>query len=85
MRLSVGDTAVLEMENDGVRTGSGGSGGSGITGLRERLAALGGTVTVQSRGGRFRLTAEVPLVTGRAGTRPVAGTGAGGGLRDGRG
>ncbi|GGW45876.1 hypothetical protein GCM10010381_33900 [Streptomyces xantholiticus] len=63
VRLSVSSAAaVLVVENDGL---SGGSptcgGGSGLAGLRERLAALGGTLDAGPVGGRmFRLTAEVP-------------------------
>lgn len=70
--------ARLILENDGVRGGaySGltqgaavsdaaartGDSGSGLVGLRERLAALGGTLTVAAdpASGTFRLTAEVP-------------------------
>ncbi|MEU7152733.1 histidine kinase [Streptomyces sp. NPDC039022] len=58
-----GPAVVFTMENDGVvedavRRG----GGSGIAGLRERLAALGGTLTVGPRpDGRFWLRAHVPL------------------------
>jgi two-component system sensor histidine kinase DesK len=38
------------------------SGGSGLTGLRERLTALGGTLAAeQQAAGRFRLTATIPL------------------------
>ncbi|MET9989794.1 histidine kinase [Streptomyces mutabilis] len=59
---------VLTVENDGVPevTGSadavGAGGGSGLAGLRERLAAVDGTLEAGSVGkGVFRLTAEVPL------------------------
>ena len=57
-----GTVAVLVMENDGVPPRpSGGGTGSGLAGLRERLAALGGSVTAEELpGGRFRLTARVP-------------------------
>ncbi|MGW7364835.1 sensor histidine kinase [Streptomyces sp. NPDC054841] len=61
VRLSVSEgAAVLVVENDGaVRAPAGG--GSGLTGLRERLAALGGTLEAGPTGnGMFRLTAEVP-------------------------
>lgn len=57
-----GPVTELTMENDGVppsRTTTGG--GSGLAGLRERLAALGGTLTDERRDdGTFRLTARVP-------------------------
>lgn len=64
---------VLKVENDGVAgpDGSGGvsgrGGGSGLAGLRERLAAVGGTLQAGAAGeDGFRLVAEVPLaaVTG---------------------
>jgi two-component system sensor histidine kinase DesK len=61
--------AVLVVENDGLvvqddepaRESAASGSGSGIAGLRERLAALGGTLDAGPIGGRmFRLTAEVP-------------------------
>lgn len=74
VRLAVreGRDAVLVMENDGLpeqgvlaRVGSGGTpttAGAGLAGLRERLATLGGTLDAGPvAGGRFRLTARVPL------------------------
>ncbi|MFJ5922651.1 sensor histidine kinase [Kitasatospora sp. NPDC092948] len=65
-RLRVADgAAVLEVENDGVpavppaRTEGT---GSGLRGLRERLAAHGGTLTAAGPGpGRFLVTAELPM------------------------
>ncbi|MBR7676356.1 hypothetical protein KDA82_25770, partial [Streptomyces daliensis] len=82
-----GARVVLVMENDGVKEaprpgfprGSGApgdSGGHGLAGLRERLAVLGGTLTVETQedgtgAGTFRLTAEVPV------DEPVAGNGNG--------
>ncbi|GAA2816940.1 sensor histidine kinase [Kitasatospora sp. CM 4170] len=65
IRLSrAGDRAVLELENDGVPAvpiPSQGS-GTGLRGLRERLAAHDGELTVPDAGpGRFRLLATVPL------------------------
>lgn len=70
MRVTEG-VAVLVMENDGVSPGPSGppgsDGGSGLAGLRERLAALGGTLAAERRPpAAFRLTARVPLA--RAGT-----------------
>ncbi|AKN71417.1 histidine kinase [Streptomyces sp. PBH53] len=60
--------AVLTVENDGAVT-PGGGGGSGLAGLRERLAAVGGTLEaglVDGGRDRFRLVAEVPLTATRA-------------------
>lgn len=60
------DAAVLHVENDGATatataTASGGP-GSGLAGLRERLGALDGSLEAgPAEGGRFRLTATVPL------------------------
>lgn len=73
--LAVSDgAAVLTVENDGVQSGSRGGGGggglsqgSGLAGLRERLAALGGTLDAGgAAGGCFRLTATVPVPAGRS-------------------
>ncbi|MFI1183223.1 sensor histidine kinase [Streptomyces sp. NPDC020799] len=67
MRI-VDEVAVLVMENDGVRVEApeaGTGSGSGLAGLRERLAALGGTITAERPGTKmFRVTAEVPLIDG---------------------
>ncbi|MEV4879309.1 sensor histidine kinase [Streptomyces cyaneofuscatus] len=54
---------VLEVENDGAGAVSEvGGGGSGLAGLRERLAALGGSLEAGAAGdGLFRVTATVPL------------------------
>ncbi|MYR45739.1 sensor histidine kinase [Streptomyces sp. SID5910] len=67
VRLSEG-RVVLTVENDGVPetagtpAGAGASDGSGLAGLRERLAAVDGTLEAgPAGGGVFRLTAEVPL------------------------
>jgi two-component system sensor histidine kinase DesK len=60
---------VLTVENDGVGASSGtdsGTDGSGLAGLRERLAAVDGTLEAGPvGGGMFRLVAEVPLSTAR--------------------
>ncbi|MEU7281235.1 sensor histidine kinase [Streptomyces sp. NPDC045431] len=78
--------AVLVVENDGAGTGPGaipGAGpaaGSGLAGLRERLAALDGTLDAGwVRDGRFRVTARVPAVAdaGDAGAGAAAGVAAG--------
>ncbi|MGW2841639.1 sensor histidine kinase [Streptomyces sp. NPDC001493] len=60
-------TVRLTVENDGVPGGPGpgpvpASGGSGLPGLRERLAALDGSLEAGPAGsGLFRLTATVPV------------------------
>lgn len=54
----------LVMENDGVRSGEPPRFGNGLLGLSERLAPLGGRVTVERRGrDRFRLTAALPVAS----------------------
>ncbi|NBE97446.1 sensor histidine kinase [Nonomuraea sp. KC401] len=56
------DEAELEVRNDGVAERPGGDLGSGLAGLRERLAAAGGTVNAQPAGdGEFVLNAVVSL------------------------
>ncbi|MDQ8705943.1 histidine kinase [Streptomyces sp. LHD-70] len=73
-----GRTAVLTVENDGVRPQSappGTSRGSGLVGLRERLSGVAGALEAGPTGdGHFRLTAEVPLTGAPAtvGTAPAA-------------
>ncbi|MFF2227255.1 sensor histidine kinase [Streptomyces globisporus] len=65
------DAVVLEVENDGADgtdplDGGGDGGGSGLAGLRERLGALGGTLTAGPAGDDlFRVTATVPLTAAR--------------------
>ncbi|NEA55663.1 sensor histidine kinase [Streptomyces sp. SID13666] len=59
-------SAVLTMENDGAvavpAVAAPTTPGTGLTGLRERVGALGGTLTAEpDTGGVFRLTACVPL------------------------
>ncbi|MEV7613295.1 histidine kinase [Streptomyces sp. NPDC089799] len=52
----------LVVENDGAPTEPSGRPGSGLAGLRERLAVLDGTLEAGTvAGGRFRLTAHVPV------------------------
>ncbi|MFG2333638.1 sensor histidine kinase [Streptomyces sp. NPDC048604] len=56
---------LLEVENDGVRPSPlpPRLPGSGLTGLRERLTAVNGTLEAgPEKGGRFRVTARVPLL-----------------------
>ncbi|MFG3662049.1 sensor histidine kinase [Streptomyces sp. NPDC047706] len=53
---------VLTVENNGAAGTAGGGGGSGLAGLRERLAAVDGTLEAGPAGrGLFRVVAEVPL------------------------
>ncbi|MFJ3879188.1 sensor histidine kinase [Streptomyces sp. NPDC090077] len=60
----------LLVENDGVPETPAGMPGSGLAGLRERLAAVDGTLLAgPAEGGRFRLRAEVPLDTRRVEVR----------------
>ncbi|MEU0089672.1 histidine kinase [Kribbella sp. NPDC006257] len=54
-------SVLLRMENDGARSERKLNPGNGLTGLRERLAEVGGTLTAEPRpGGRFLLQAELP-------------------------
>lgn len=55
-------TAVLEMTNDGA-TRQGGRGGTGLTGMSERVTAMGGVLTAGAGegAGEFRLRATIPL------------------------
>ncbi|MET9830941.1 histidine kinase [Streptomyces sp. NPDC006385] len=56
---------VLTVENDGAAGAPDGGGGSGLAGLRERLAAVDGTLEAGRVGaGAFRVVAEVPLTAG---------------------
>ncbi|MEU0068935.1 histidine kinase [Streptomyces sp. NPDC006332] len=62
-RATTGRRVVLTVENDRARA-SDGSGGSGLTGLRERLAAVDGSLEAGfTEAGGFRVVAEVPLTT----------------------
>ncbi|MFJ8635153.1 sensor histidine kinase [Streptomyces sp. NPDC093568] len=61
VRVSEG-RVVLTVENDGAAGAADGGGGSGLTGLRERLAAVDGTLAAGRVGEAvFRLVADVPL------------------------
>ncbi|MER7127432.1 sensor histidine kinase [Streptosporangium saharense] len=64
-RIAIGlreGTAVLEMTNDGA-TRPGGRGGTGLTGMSERVTAMGGVLTAGAGegAGEFRLRAVIPL------------------------
>ena len=57
---STGSVLVLDVGDDGVGGADAGR-GSGLRGLRDRVAAVGGTLTVDSRpGGGTRIRAELP-------------------------
>ncbi|MFJ3724744.1 sensor histidine kinase [Streptomyces sp. NPDC090045] len=63
IRLTAPETGsvTLVVENDGAPDAPAGPPGSGLAGLRERLAALDGTLQAGLVGdGRFRLLAEIP-------------------------
>ncbi|WP_409058539.1 sensor histidine kinase [Streptomyces sp. SYP-A7185] len=61
------DRTSLVVENDGVPDAPPeGRAGSGLAGLRERLAAVAGTLDFTCGDGRFRLAAEVPITRLRA-------------------
>ncbi|MGW1674813.1 sensor histidine kinase [Streptomyces sp. NPDC002324] len=83
--------AVLTVENDGIRatgapedTGRSVGAGSGLAGLRERLAAVDGTLEAGPVGGEaFRVVARVPLGSGGPGIASGAGSGAGAGAGSG--
>ncbi|MEU3311541.1 histidine kinase [Streptomyces sp. NPDC006662] len=63
-------TLTLLVENDGVPEAPAGPPGSGLAGLRERLAAVDGSLHAGPAGsGRFRLRAEIPLHTRRTEVR----------------
>lgn len=55
------DASILRVQNDGVTSSSArATGGSGLSGLRERLAEVGGTLTAEELSGQFVLTAWLP-------------------------
>ncbi|MFI6640257.1 sensor histidine kinase [Streptomyces sp. NPDC050504] len=64
IRLTAADgRAVLAVENDGAPDAPTAPPGSGLAGLRERLAALDGSLeAARTEDGRWLLTASVPLV-----------------------
>ena len=75
VRIGVEESSiVLEVTDDG-RGGSGPE-GAGLTGMRERIAALGGAVQRDGGSGmRVRVTLPVEATTGIAGARPSESSG----------
>jgi signal transduction histidine kinase len=66
-----GDSLRVEIADDGVG-GADPSGGSGLRGLADRVAALGGSLSVVSpRGGGTRVVAEIPLGEQRPAISPA--------------
>jgi len=62
VRVVRGDDLCVEVVDDGV--GGDATPGNGIAGMRERAAALGGTVEAGPRdGGGFRVVAHLPVAT----------------------
>jgi two-component system sensor histidine kinase DesK len=60
----VGDSAELEVSDDGVGTASAAGEGSGLRGLAERMAEAGGALEAgPAANGGFRLVARVPIAT----------------------
>jgi signal transduction histidine kinase len=53
-------TARVSVSDDGRGIGAGQAEGTGLTGVRERLQLMGGTLTVESRTGRTTVIAEIP-------------------------
>jgi signal transduction histidine kinase len=61
VRLAYGDGLTVEVTDDGVGDEAPGAPGNGISGMRERAAALGGTVEAGPRPeGGFRVVAHLP-------------------------
>ncbi|WP_079107142.1 sensor histidine kinase [Streptomyces sp. NRRL S-1521] len=65
--LYEGDALTLRVDDDGPATGAeAGGSGNGLAGMRERAAALGGTIEAgPCQEGGFRVTAVLPLPAGR--------------------
>ncbi|MGC1190920.1 MAG: ATP-binding protein [Candidatus Binatus sp.] len=63
VQVTIGTSAGIvrvSVTDDGRGIGKRQSEGSGLTGVRERLALMGGGLTVESRAGRTTLVAEIP-------------------------
>jgi signal transduction histidine kinase len=61
-----GDAVSVLVEDNGAG-GADPAGGSGLRGMADRIAALGGTLSVDSAGGGTRIAAEIPLGGDRQG------------------
>jgi signal transduction histidine kinase len=63
VRLHYGTSELeIDVRDDGRATGNGTGTGSGLIGMRERLAAVGGTLsTGASPGGGYAVSARIPL------------------------
>ncbi|MGW2595430.1 sensor histidine kinase [Streptomyces sp. NPDC001515] len=70
------DRVLLRVDDDGPATGTeAGGSGNGLAGMRERAAALGGTIEAGTApGGGFRVRAELPLTGGLDGPAHRKGT-----------
>ena len=68
LAIRAGKTVRVALEDDGVGfSDAAGTEGMGLKGMRERLAPLGGTLTLSPRaGGGARLEAEIPLARAEA-------------------
>jgi len=62
VRVRYGDELLLQIRDDGRGEGPGSRAGNGLTGMRERVAMLGGRVEASSpASGGYVVTAEIPL------------------------
>ena len=67
MTVTRDDERVTAVVSDDGRGGADPTRGTGLTGLRQRVTAVDGTLDVESpSGGPTRLTATLPLRTGRS-------------------